>query len=290
MVLTLLIALGLIIGSFLNVIILRYQGSQKMMAPSIIGGRSACMTCRVQLRWYELVPLFSFLVQGARCRHCKHALNWQYPIVEGLTALATVVLPLHLYTFYGAAQALAQGFSGAWFFLAIAVWLIIAYTTIVLSAIDVRLRIIPDQSNVLLGICAIILGMLKLSGTIPTSAFTGPYSEVLGGSANVVLNMLGGGLFALALFGGTILLTRGRGMGLGDLKLAIPLGLILGWPDMLVATIAAFVLGSIVGLLLIADKRATMGGAIPFGPFIVLGFYVAIFYGESILRWYFTLI
>lgn len=248
------------------------------------------MTCQVRLRWYELVPLFSFLVQGAKCRHCKHSLNWQYPIVELLTAGVTVVIPYFFLHFYGTNQLLIQGLTPWWHFVAIGIWLLISYTMILLSAIDLRLRIIPDQCNALLALLGIALLAMRSVGVIGAGAFAGPYASILGDPGTPWLSALYGVLFALLLFGGTIFFTRGRGMGLGDLKLALPIGIILGWPDSCLAAMAAFVIGSIIGVLLIAGKKATMKAAVPFGPFIVVGFYVAIFYGEDLLRWYFSLL
>lgn len=292
MIWILLFIFGLLIGSFLNVVALRYDENQSLLGPRIATGRSHCVTCQVNLKWYELVPLFSFIVQGAKCRHCKHSLNWQYPIVELITGVLTAALPWFLYNFYGAAQTVAQGQSLFWFYCFTALWLIVAYTTVVLSAIDVRLKIIPDQCNVLLG----LIGLVFLAGRYASNHagllanFSGSYGSVLGAPHDPVVSALIAVTFSVILFGGSIYFSGGRGMGMGDLKLAIPLALILGWPDTLVAFMGAFVIGSIIGLLLIANRRATMKAAIPFGPFMIIGFYVAIFYGESILRWYFSLI
>ena len=287
----LLFIFGLLIGSFLNVVSLRYTDGQSILGRRI-GGRSHCVTCQVNLKWYELVPLLSFLVQGAKCRHCKHSLNWQYPIVELATAILTVALPYYLYTFTGAAQAVAQGNSIVWFYAMTGLWLVAAYTTVVLSAIDLRLRIIPDQCNLLLGAIGILLAVGNQYNPFLSHGghFTGVYAGILGGPDNSFYSALIAIIFAIALFGGTIYFSKGRGMGMGDLKLAIPVALLLGWPETLIAFIAAFVIGSIVGLLMIASKKTTMKGAMPFGPFIVIGLYVAIFYGESLLRWYFSLV
>lgn len=281
---------GLLVGSFLNVIALRYKEDEPVLGVRVVGGRSQCMTCQVGLKWYELVPLFSFLVQGAKCRHCKHSLNWQYPIVEFVTAILTVALPYFLYTFYGASVSAARGEPLLWFYFVSTVWLLIAYVSIVLSAIDLRLRIIPDQCNLLLGLLGALLLGFRYWHEGALSNFTGAYASILGMPENPLVSALIAVAFAILLFGGTIYFTRGRGMGLGDLKLAIPLAIILGWPDVLIAFMASFIIGSAVGLLMIAGKRATMKAAVPFGPFIVIGMYVAIFYGESILRWYFSLV
>jgi len=282
---------GVIIGSFINVLSLRYQGEGRILNPKIIGGRSHCTLCVKTLRWYELVPLFSFIFQGAKCRHCKHSLNWQYPLVELATGLLTAIIPFLLFTHTGAQQALARDLPLTWFYGLVAIWLLISFTLITLSAIDLRLKIIPDQSNALLLVLGLItLGMRSyLPDFFHYSSFAGPASAILGASSSPVISGITGALFAGGLFGLIIWLTKGRGMGLGDLKLIVPLGLILGWPDVLIAIFSAFVLGSLVGLVMILNKQTTLKGALPFGPFIVIGFYIAVFYSESLLRWYFSL-
>lgn len=282
---------GLLIGSFLNVLALRYSEGQPLLGRHATHGRSHCVSCQVNLKWYELVPLFSFLIQGAKCRHCLHALNWQYPVVELITGILTAAIPWHLEQVYGP---WAAGSSDAlvWFYALTGVWLLATYTAITLSAIDFRLRIIPDQSNILLGLCGLFVLIFKYvnAETASIANFTGSYASVLGAPENPFLSALIAVIFVAALFGGTIYFTKGRGMGLGDLKLAIPLALLLGWPDTLLAIMSAFVIGSIIGLLLIANKRTTMKGTVPFGPFMILGVFVVMFYGESLLRWYFGLI
>jgi len=284
---------GLLIGSFLNVLALRYVDGESILGIRTIGGRSKCQTCTVGLKWYELVPLFSFIVQGAKCRHCKHSLNWQYPIVEFVTGILTAVLPTTLYYFYGAMHAQIDGASITWFYVLVALWLLATYTAITLSAIDMRLQIIPDQSNLLLGVIGLAMVACKYffaSNFANGTSFLGPYADILGGPSNPFLSALIAVGFAMVVFGGTIYFTRGRGMGMGDFKLAIPLALILGWPDILIALIAAFVIGSVVGILIIMNKKATMKSMVPFGPFLVIGLFVAVFYGEQLLRWYFSLI
>ncbi len=284
---------GLLIGSFLNVLALRYVDGQPLLSFRILGGRSKCQACTVPLKWYELVPLFSFIVQGAKCRHCKHSLNWQYPIVEFVTALITAALPTYLYMNWGAASAFALGQSVIWFYVMVGLWLLASYTAITLSAIDMRLQIIPDQCNLLLGVIGLALTACKYffaAHLVNGQNFVHEYADILGGPANPFLGALIAVGFAMMLFGATIYFTKGRGMGMGDFKLAIPLALILGWPDILIAIIAAFVIGSVVGLLIIFNKKATMKSMVPFGPFLVIGLYVVVFYGQDLLRWYFSLV
>lgn len=290
----LLFILGLLIGSFLNVISLRYQADGPLLGRHVTHGRSQCRDCSVSLRWYELVPLFSFIVQGAKCRHCKHSLNWQYPIVELVTGILTAAVPWLLFSWLPAGSfALATGSSIYSFYLVVGLWLLAGYTFITLSAIDFRLGIIPDQCNILLGAIGLIFVCLKqfTTGLFPQDAsFLGSYATVLGLPDNAFLGALIALAVALALFGGTIYFSKGRGMGMGDLKLALPVALMLGWPDSLIAFMAAFVVGSLFGLLIALQRKKLFKQTMPFGPFIVIGVYVVMFYGESLTRWYFSLI
>jgi prepilin signal peptidase PulO-like enzyme (type II secretory pathway) len=289
MVSVILFIFGVAIGSFINVLSLRYKDGGSIFFTKKIQGRSHCPHCTKVLQWYELLPLLSFVIQRGRCRGCKTPLSWQYPAVELITGLLTAALPIVLYHHMGGPMLLAQGNIG-WLYAAIATWLLITYTSITLSAIDLRLQIIPDQSNVLLGILGITLIAFKQTGLLSYPYFTGSYGSALGAISSPLISSLVAAAAGLIIFGGIVLLTRGRGMGLGDVKLAIPIGLILGWPDAIVAFAAAFVVGAISGILLIARRKATMKAAVPFGPFLVIGLFVTIFYGEKILRWYFSLI
>ena len=122
--------LGIAIGSFLNVVSLRYEPGQKLMDFKIIGGRSHCPYCGKILSWYELVPLFSFLIQKGKCRNCEHKLSWQYPLVELLSGLIFVFVPLV-----------------ASYWPLVIIWLLIFILFLLLSIIDFRHYIIPDSIN-----------------------------------------------------------------------------------------------------------------------------------------------
>ncbi len=282
---------GVAIGSFINVLSLRYdEEKNKILFTSAIQGRSRCRDCAKVLCWYELIPLVSYGIQCGTCRGCKKPLLWQYPLIELATGLLTASLPIFLYQHLHGAQLTAQGLSLVWVYIAIGLWLLAVYTAITLAAIDLRLKIIPDQANILLALIGVILVAIKKFGLLDYANFSGSYATMLGAPANPIFAALIAAGFALALFGGIVYLTKERGMGLGDVKLAIPLALILGWPDALIAFSSSFVIGSLVGLLLIAKRKATMKHALPFGPFLIIGLFVAVFWSETILRWYFGLI
>jgi prepilin signal peptidase PulO-like enzyme (type II secretory pathway) len=243
--------LGLAFGSFFNVVILRYDGERALFSSRALGGRSHCPHCRATLRWYELIPLLSFLSQGGRCRHCHVRLSPQYPIVELLTAL------LFIFVWQSAASAALA-----------ALWIAVFSALLLLSVIDLRLGLIPDELIILL--CAAGLCVLFASG------------------ADLALwwnRLLGAGV-GLGIFGGLRLLTRGRGMGMGDVKLAVPLGLLFGWPSIVGVAMAAFILGAVAGIAAILFQKKTMQSTIPFGPFLVLGAVMVFFWGPAIINWY----
>ena len=284
---------GIAIGSFLNVVIFRYDPDKKLF--SGIGGRSHCMSCRKTLRWFELIPLFSFLIQFGRCRSCKARLSFQYPLLELITGLIFVLVPYVL-----------TPISGEIPYFQIGLWLLVFISLLILTVVDLRLYIIPDGLNIFIGILALAnLAFLymqsdfgSLSGelyhTLSGLTRTGFEGSFLGGHAMLffvtdspLINSAMGAAFGLAFFGGIYVLTRGRGMGFGDVKLALPAGFLLGLPDMILATMLAFIIGALFGLGLMALKRKTMKQMIPFGPFIELGVTLVFFFGYDIVNAYF---
>ena len=144
---------GLAIGSFLNVVSLRYRPEQKLLDLKIIGGRSACPHCQKTLRWYELIPLLSFIVQFGKCRSCGQRLSLQYPLVEILTGLIFVFVPY-----------LLSSILNSQFSILIAVWLLIFILFLLLSIIDFRHYIIPDSINLSLAVLGVVLIIFKSMG------------------------------------------------------------------------------------------------------------------------------
>ena len=142
-----------------------------------------------------------------------------------------------------------------------------------MTLIDIRLGIIPDEINIFLAIA----GMLLLLIPVPLDA-----AAVL----VKIIAALGGGVFFALL----IAVTRGKGMGMGDLKLAIPLGLLFGWPEIVLVLMAAFVIGAVVGVIAVARGTNSMKGTLPFGPFLALGAVTAFFWSAPIVGWYLSLL
>ena len=262
---------GLAVGSFINVISLRFQPGQRLL----VSGRSHCPHCQKQLNWYELIPVLSFIIQKGRCRSCHQKISFQYPIIEILSGLIFVFVP---YTLYPIPYTLSI------------IWIFIFLLFLLLSIIDFRHYIIPDSLNLLLGILGVILIIFKSLNPkfyILNSSLMGYYSSLFTFSNNIWINHLFGLVFAAFVFWLIIFLSRGRGMGWGDFKLACSLGLIFGWPDILMVFILSFLLGGLSGIILIILKKKRLKEAVPFGPFLVLGAALTFFVGFQILNFYF---
>jgi len=267
--------LGLAVGSFLNVLSLRYQPGQSILfRKDIFFGRSHCLHCGRILRWYELLPLVSFVIQKGRCRSCGTALSWQYPLVEFLSGILAVIWLVY--------------FSRQLNWLQLAIFLVASYLLLLQSLIDFRWGVIPDQLNLLLAVLGIILIFINQ----PIS-FIGSYGRIFSPlwlSSGLAINRLASALLSLLIFGAIILFSRGRGMGWGDFKLAGALGLLLGWPDALLGFMLSFVIGAAAGLILLLMKKKSLKDSVPFGPFLALGALLVMFWGENIVRFYFGLV
>ncbi len=293
MTVIILFVFGLVVGSFLNVVTIRYQLGGRILATSRIGGRSHCPKCQSTLRWYELLPLLSFVFQGGKCRHCDYRLSWQYPVVEFISGILTAAIPLFFYNQFKVAIAAASGEYLLWYFGLCAIWLIAAYTFLVLSIIDLKYTIIPDAANILLtvlGIAAVAIKTLYGSEMGYNGSFLGSYALAIPIDDLAWVQALAAAGLGALLFGGIITLTRGRGMGLGDLKLIIPVGLLMGWPDIIFVLAGSFIIGAALSLILMAIGKKSFKDGVPFGPFIALAVFVIMFYGEALMAWYFTLI
>jgi leader peptidase (prepilin peptidase)/N-methyltransferase len=239
---------GTIIGSFLNVLIYRLPRHE-----GFILKRSRCPQCSVVIRWYDNIPLLSYLILRGKCRHCKGSISAQYPLIELITGLIFLG-SYHLY-----------GFSYQMIGVDILLSLLLA-----VIVVDFRHFIIPD----LLTIPGIILGLLF---SLYNPAVT-PLEAVIG------LLVGGGVLYLLALVGDHLL---GReSLGGGDIKLAAMLGTWLGWQNLLLVFFAAAVLGLLYALVRMAVGGFRQGRLIPFGPFLSLAAVLALLWGDSLIQLY----
>jgi leader peptidase (prepilin peptidase) / N-methyltransferase len=252
---------GLLVGSFLNVVIVR-RGHLDWRERRTLGGRSACPRCGHDIRWYENIPVFSWVALRGRCRGCAERISWRYPAVELLTAVLWMAVA-------ATADAMPELVTG------------IALLTVLVPVtfIDLRLRIIPDEVNY----AAIWLGLALSLGF-------GPRDRFVAGAQwwwlEVLLAALGAAAFLLL----PALLTRGRGMGAGDVKLVFALGAFLGAP-VAVALMAGFLAALVPSVFLIAARGLHAGrkSKIPFGPFLAIGGAVGWFVGPQALDAYLRL-
>ena len=269
---------GTMIGSYLNVVGTRYTEEDNYSLSN--KGRSHCPYCNRTLRWLELIPLLSFALQIGKCRTCKKRLSLQYPLVEIITGLVFVLVP----------ETLGITVPGL-------IWLAAFSVFIVISIIDFRLKLIPDELNILIALLGLTLigyyfftDTFGLHGGQVNGSFLGSYAVTFWfAKGNIFINYLAGFAIGMCSLGLVYLLTMGKGMGFGDVKLSAALGILMGWPDILVAIILAFFTGAATGLLLIFLGQKKLKGAIPFGPFIVLGVTLVFLFGYDILNGYFSL-
>ncbi len=222
-------------------------------------GRSFCPQCKHQLAWKDNIPLLSFCLLRGRCRSCHSPISWQYPLVELGTGLLFLIA-------YGQMGKWANGQFFQFFY-----YLIILSFLIVIFVSDLRYGIIPDE--VVFPVVGLAV-LFHLRGVLEAGTWLH-----LGG---VLLAALGAAGFFLAL----VAITKGKGMGMGDVKLVGLMGLLLGWPEIVVALYLAFLTGAMVGVILIFAKKRRFGQTVPFGPFLVSAAWVVLFWGDQLLAWF----
>ncbi|MFZ5982656.1 MAG: prepilin peptidase [Patescibacteria group bacterium] len=256
--------LGLIIGSFLNVVIYRLK-----TAESLVFGGSKCPHCSSAIRWYDNIPLFSFLILRFRCRDCQEKISWQYPLVELGTAFIFVIL---------GSQFFILNSPESWF-ITLYYW-ILASLSIVIFAYDFRYMEIPMS---LVWIGSLVAFLFRI------------YSDYLAGAGwrnifetGTFLALLSAGLaflFFFALSYGS----KEKWMGMGDAYLAIFLGLALGGISLLYALSIGFSLGALVGIALIILRKKNLGSQLPLAPFLIVGTWIMLLWGEKFNNWYMSL-
>ena len=250
-------ALGAVVGSFLNVCIIRVPKEESVIFPA-----SHCVDCRAPIAWHDNIPIASYFWLRGRCRSCGAKISKQYVVVEFLTACLFVLF----YNYFGISVA------GA-------VWLLFSLALLVQSAIDFRHQIIPDGIT----LPGILLGTF-LSVLIP--GLHGQTSWLIGLREAAIGVLLGGGFLYAA---GTIAewILKKEAMGGGDVKLLAMIGAFVGWQGVLWTVLVSSVLGSIVGVYLRFKKGEQM---IPFGPYLGLAAFLYIFFGEKTIRAYLNFI
>lgn len=238
--------LGLLIGSFLNCLIWRIYEKKTIL------GRSICPKCQKQIAWYDNIPVLSYLILKARCRNCKKYISLQYPIIE----LVTGVL-FALAFFYNPEFSI--------FNLIFLKDVFLISILIIIFIYDLRWYLIPDIVS-LPAIGIIIIFNLLLGMAWQNFLLAG---------------IIGGGFFLLQF-----LISQGRWVGGGDIRLGLLMGLALGWPKILLALFIAYITGSIIGVGLILAGKKKMSSEVPFGVFLTIATIVSMFCGQGIINWY----
>lgn len=243
--------LGASVGSFLNVLI-----NRTAMGEPWVGGRSKCDHCGKELAWIDMVPVISYLVYRGRSRCCQQRLSYQHPVVETMVGLLFVWWTALSSVFFLLVTEPGRSVQPLF-------WLVTGIILLAISITDLYYGVIP-LPFVLLG-----MGMTAVYRLILIT--TGSYQmSDLGRSIVTALGLAGFYFFLRAI-------TRGKGMGDGDVWLALYMGLLLSWPRALYGTAAAFALGALIGIVLILTRVKSRKDTIPFGPFMVLGALVGLF-------------
>jgi leader peptidase (prepilin peptidase) / N-methyltransferase len=262
--------LGLVVGSFLNVCILRIPAGESIVRPE-----SHCPKCNKAIAPYDNIPVISWLILGGRCRNCKTPISALYPIVESATGLLFL------------ACMFAFGSTLSWL-----KWSAFCAILVVLAVTDLRERILPDKVNLTGGVIG-----LALSAVIPVGDGTSlwlashafafpPPVPVLSVTDALLGAALGAGI--LWIFAEGYFRLRGQeGMGLGDVKMMAMAGTFLGPKAIVLTIMAGAVLGSVLGAVFMLVRRTGSEYELPFGLFLGAGALVAVFYGAPILGWYF---
>ena len=248
MIIILIIVIGLIIGSFLNVCIYRLQKHVSISKP-----RSYCPNCKHQLKIWENIPVLSFLLLRGKCSNCKIRISLRYPLVEILTALVFVVI------YY-------------YFDITIETFSLMAFFSIVIiiTFIDIDVQLIPNN--------LLIISILPIFVFIFINQSSLYLSHIIGAILLALLFLI------IGYFGK--LIYKVDSMGMGDVKYAAVIGLLLGWEKGILAFIIAFFSAAAIIVIVSMFKKLSRKQRIPFGPFLSIGCFVAFFWGTNILNWY----
>ncbi len=245
---------GTYVGSFLNVIIIRAP-----IKESFVTGRSHCMTCGKTLKWYHMVPVFSWLFLRGKCGYCKSKISYQYPLVELLNGLAWASLSYVINVVNDGRLNSPIAFSAT-----AILYMIASSVLIVISGIDIKIFEIPYTANGILTALGIIALLMDLENW---------HLYVIG------MCSVGGLLFLIQLVSG------GRAMGGGDVFLMAAAGLLVGWKNIILAFVLGCIIGSVIHITVMKIKKDT-DNVLPFGPYLSAGIFASMLFGDSIINWY----
>jgi len=259
-----LFVLGAAVGSFLNVLIYR-----TIQEESWIVGRSHCDHCDKKISWYDNIPILSFLLLGGKSRCCKKQIPISYPFVEAVIGLLFVWWYWIGFIFFRLTTTPFQVLQPLF-------WLVVGVLLLAIFFADLMHMIIPD----------LVVGALFFLTLAYRLYLTAASIMQVQDLYFAVLGMVVAVIFLGSLWG----LTKGKGMGFGDVKLIAPVALLLGWQKTLVGMFFAFMIGGIVGIFLLVLGKKRVGQVIPFGPFIIIGAALSLIWGDVIFNWYMHLL
>ncbi|MBV4415316.1 prepilin peptidase [Clostridium tyrobutyricum] len=236
---------GIVIGSFLNVCIYRIPKQQSIAYPP-----SHCTSCSSKLKWYDLVPILSYIILKGKCRYCKHNISIRYPILELITGL----LYFFIYVKFGIGIVFMK--------YAVFISIMIVIGMIDFDTTDVYFK------TIIVGIAASIIFLL-------IHYYSGEF----------IMDYIYGGIFGAGILSFIIVITKG-GMGWGDMEICLVCGLFLGLKLTLVMLFLSFIIGAVIGIILILSGVKSRKDYIPFGPFVVMASVITVFVGQNILNWY----
>ncbi|MFH1535690.1 MAG: prepilin peptidase [Patescibacteria group bacterium] len=295
---------GFIIGTVLGS--LAKAVADRSLIKKSFWGRSSCPKCQHRLAWYDLLPILTYIFLKGECRYCHKKIGIQYLLVEVVTGI--LVAYLFIQSFENLRFSLPAGrlqsilnFQSSIFLFKLVLRTFFVTVLVSLFLTDIKKMLIPDRivkPAIFIGVASLLaitiykVGYLYyyLSQSVIGRKLLPPHSEYFYGHAFLTAQpFVGSILVGLAIggfFWGLIIITRGKGMGGGDVKLGAFIGIMLGFPNALLALMLSFLIGAVFSLGLIVTGKKHFGQVIPFGPFLVLGSLIAIFWGNEILNWY----
>lgn len=245
---------GLAVGSFLNVCIYRIPRKESIAFPG-----SHCPNCNNAIKWYDNIPVLSYLILKGKCRHCKAKISARYPFIELLNAFIWVVIAFRINNFIG----VMLGF-------------IFSSVLTVVSAIDIENRIIPNSTCVVILSLAVIKILFEIIRGI----------SVLKVLSDTAIGALSGSFLLFLLYLIISKLKKKEALGGGDVKLAFAAGAFLGWKQTLFGIALSAYIGLIILIVLAVAKKRNLREAFPYGPFLSLGFLISYLWAEDIFSWY----
>jgi prepilin signal peptidase PulO-like enzyme (type II secretory pathway) len=255
--------LGAVVGSFLNVVILRLKTKEP-----ILKDRSHCPFCKEKLAWQELIPILSFFLQKGRCKQCNKKISIQYPLVEFFTGLIFLLIFNFQFSIFNQLLNLQ-------FLISTIFWLLISCFLLIIFVYDLKYYLVPDK---IIYPAIIVAGIWRLISNIfiQDTKYEIPNT--------IYAALIGGGFFLII-----VLISRGKWMGIGDIKIGVLMGLLLGLPQVFTALFLAFLSGAVVSIILLTLKRKTLKSEIPFGPFLTTATFITLLWGDVLMRWYLNL-